>query len=117
VITRKNRIKEINEARAILRKEDKKLAAEKAQLEKEAIHFMTEEGIEKLADDENNISIKTMDVPVMNDFMTFWNHVRKKNAPELLTQKVNSKAWKEHGQSIPGVGVFTRETLSITTRK
>ena len=57
------------------------------------------------------------DVPVVNDFMSFWKYIRKNNAPELITHGVNSKSWRERDMNVPGIGVFTRESLSITKRR
>jgi len=117
VITRKNRINAIKVRLAKLKKTQEMLKAEQTKLELECIQFMKKEKVVKLSDKVNNITIKTMDAPVVNDFMTFWKFIRSKNAPELITHGVNSKAWRERDMNVPGVGVFTRETLSITTRK
>ena len=116
VLSRKNRINQINtklKKHKILTDE---LKEEKRRLEFECIDFLKKEGVDKVSDRQNNVSIKTQEVPTVNDFNSFWNFIRKRNAPELITHGVNSAGWREHDMNVPGVGIFTRESLSITKR-
>lgn len=117
VIARKNSIRELDDEISKLAEDLKRLRARKAVLEKEAIEFLDKEGVERISDEEHNISIKELDVPVIQNFTTFWNYVRKNNAPELMNRSVNSKGWRERDKKVPGVGTFTKRSLSITTRR
>lgn len=117
VITRKARIVELNEEISKTRRKLERLQNEKRTLEGESIDFLKKEGLERISDDEHNISIRMQDVPVLQDFNEFWKFVSKKNHPELLMRKVNSTAWRDHDQNVPGVSAFCRETLSITKRR
>ena len=117
ILTRKNRINVLKRQKKRHQDRLKDINGEMTQLERECIKFLEAEGVERVSDAKNNVSIKETDVPVMQDFMTFYKYVRRQNAPELLTQKINTSAWRERDQKVPGVGTYTVKKLSITTRR
>ena len=116
-LSRAKRIREISASLSTLEKKAKVLRAERELLQTEIIVFMKKEKLEKIADTQWSYSIKSTDVPTIKNFETFWNYVRKNNAPELMNRTCNSKAWRERDQDVPGIEPFTKESLSITKRK
>lgn len=117
VLTRKGRVLRIDKQIADCKKKLKHLNNEKARLESEMREFMNKEGVDLVSDGRHNVKIDLSDVPVINDFDQFFKFVKKKNCPELLHQRVNTMAWRERDQNVPGVGTFTRETIKITRRR
>lgn len=117
VITRARRIKTIDKKLADLREKVKVLQMERGQLESEACDFLKKEGIDGCKDGDFNYTRKELVVPTVKDFNKTWEYAVEHDAPELFQRRINSKAWRDHDMDVPGVGTFTKVSLSITTRR
>lgn len=118
IVARKTaEIKKLDEQIARLTAQAAVLKARRDRLERENYARMEKAGLESVSDSRWTTSLKETEVPTVKDFDKFWAYVRGKNIPELMTRAVNSKAWRERGMRVPGVGSFTRKKLSITKRK
>jgi hypothetical protein len=63
------------------------------------------------------VEIKTKEVPTVVDWAKFYAHLAKKKEFELLNKALNGKAVKErweNGKEVPGVGKFSRKSVSLT---
>lgn len=91
----------------------KMLRARRNQLETEAIDLLSKEGLSKIETEDYVISISEMDVPSLKDFMKVWRWAQENDVPEIFQRRINSKAWRERDKKVPGVGTFTKRSLSI----
>lgn len=67
-----------------------------------------------------NATITTKEVPQVEDWDKVYTYIKKNNAFDLLGRSLNSTAVKERWENkkkIPGVGVFTVTSLSLTAPK
>lgn len=66
-------------------------------------------------------SISRKDVPTIDDDEKFFGHIKKHPEDiDLLQRRLSTEACKlrfEAGKTIPGVGIFTKVSLSLTKRK
>ena len=116
VMRRAHKIKELDKQIASASDTVKQMKRQRELYQTEGIEFLEGAKLEGCKDVGWNVSIKETDVPVINDFLSFWKFVKKNNAYELLQRRVNSKAWREHDKKVPGLGSFTKKSLSITKR-
>ena len=114
VISRVVSIKKLEGKISKLEETLKGLKAQRSGLEKEAMEFMTKEGLTVVNDGKYRIAIRELDVPTIKNFMETWEWARKNNKPEIFQRRVSSRAWKEHDMKVPGIGTFTKRSLSIT---
>ena len=66
------------------------------------------------------VSIKSKEIATAADWPTFYAHIKKKGEFELLNKAINQKAVKERwdaGKQVPGLGKFTKKTISLTKVK
>lgn len=70
----------------------------------------------------SRVEIKKKDIATVmgDDWTTFYAHIKKTGAFELLNKAINQKAvqerWAQH-KEVPGVTKFTRKVVSLTTVK
>jgi hypothetical protein len=65
-------------------------------------------------------SIKRSDVPTLEDWDRFAAHVVKEKALDLLQRRLSVEACRDRWsrkEAVPGVGVFTKISLSLTALK
>lgn len=100
-----------------------KMEAEKAQetlIEEKILSMFGKQDLEGARGRAAQCSVSRKDSPTIEDFDALWDYARKKNLPELLHRRVSSDAVRErwkNGETIPGVGVFTKVSLSLTKIK
>jgi hypothetical protein len=116
VKTRVSSIKKLDKRIEKLKEQLKELNAAKDKLTYEAIDLMDKEGLKSIKESEYTITVSELDVPTMKDFMRMWHWAKKNDVPEIFQRRISSKAWREHDQDVPGVGVFTKRSLSIRSR-
>lgn len=115
-IRRARAIKKLNTQIAAAQKKMESLKREKTKLEAEGIEFLLKDGVDSIRSGRMTVSLSERDVPTIQDFDKFWTYVRRNNLPELIHRRVSSDAWREREQKVPGIGTFTKRSLSITTK-
>jgi hypothetical protein len=68
----------------------------------------------------SRVQVNTSVVPVVNDWATFYEFIRKNKAFDLLNRAPNTKSIRERWddkKQVPGVGTFVSKKVSVTKLK
>ena len=115
---------DVREQKAALKQKEKELNAELDFLKREAIEQAHLMGVDSLSiKGIANITVTTKEIPVVNDWDAFYEHVKQTEDFSLLQKRLSSRAVLElmgptaedraGSDAIPGVGIYEEQDLSI----
>lgn len=74
------------------------------------------EGLSKASTPYGTVSIKTEDIPTIENWVTAIEYITDQKLFILLKKSISSAVWrelKEQGMEVPGLGTFTKESIQF----
>ena len=115
-----DRLYDLDEERGKLARRVEELKTEYAALEGHIFETLPKSALEGALGKRAMASIKRTPVPTADDWDAIRRYVVKNNAWDLIQKRLSTEAVRERWNAdvaVPGVGKFTRITLSLTKRK
>lgn len=103
--------------RQALAKQLEDLKGEEADLEDHIFKTFSKQDLRGAKGAVANASIKEDNVPTIEDWDLFFEHVKKTKSWDMLQRRLSTTAVRERWKSnkeVPGVGVFHKMSLSLT---
>ena len=111
-----DRLYKIRQERFALQNEAKKLKEQEIMLENYIIDELPKSDASGVAGKIARTSVETKQVPSVEDWPTFYRHVKRTGNFELLSRSLSGKAVRErweNGKDVPGVGSHTVVSVSL----
>lgn len=110
----------IREERLEIESRAEELKKQETQIKEHLIEALKKAKMTGAAGSRVRADIDKKEYPTVTDIKKLYAHIKKTGEFDLLNRAVNAKAVKERWEAkktIPGVGKFTKSTLSITRIK
>jgi hypothetical protein len=109
-------LREIRAERRAISKRDSELVKEWDEAKGRLIFLIEQQGMKKASSALATATITEEEVPIVDDWDTLWDHIRRTGDLYLLQRRVATAAWREHlhaGTPIPGTSSYHKKDISL----